>query len=146
MKHSSSILSCCLLLVLTVFLSCTTIHLNSGPITNSVDMTNKVDRKYRIIRHFDREVKGWFTINGLVTIADVDNKFQRLVLEELQATRGDAVINVRVKGQTDIVDVLIPLAPGVIGALISYPWGAYASWLICSRTYTIEGDVIKYEE
>ena len=105
-------------------------------------MTNEANEDFKIVKHFSKELRGWFTVFNLVTISNPD--VQRLIQNELQATGGDAVINVSIKGQTTFIDGLIPVGVSVIGSLIS-PYGFALGYLIGARTYTIEGDVIKYQ-
>jgi hypothetical protein len=42
------------------------------------------------------------------------------------------------------VDGLIPIALGTLGGLLLPPYGTVLSYLLELRTYTIEGDVIRY--
>jgi hypothetical protein len=79
-----------------------------------------------------------------VTISDLN--VQRIIQNEVMSAQGDAAININIQGQTTFIDGAIPVALGVIGFLVAPPGGAYASYLIGARTYTVEGDVIRYSE
>jgi len=74
----------------------------------------------------------------------VNPDLAKVVREEIAAARGDAVVGIRIKGQTTLVDGLIPIVLGTLGGLLLPPYGTVLSYLLELRTYTIEGDVIRY--
>ncbi len=76
-------------------------------------MSGDLGRHYTVVRHFSRDVKGVFTLFGLVTVVNPD--IGKVVQEELAAARGDAVVGIRIKGQTTLVDGVIPVVLGVVG-------------------------------
>ena len=129
---------------LLLFAGCATVYLTAEGVDKPAAMTASVNKKFTIVKHFREDLKAYFTIFDLVTISNPD--VDKLIRSELVAAQGDAIINIRVRGQTTFIDGLIPVGLGVIGALLAPPYGVYASSLIGVRTYTVEGDVIKYTE
>jgi hypothetical protein len=123
-----------MVLLIFIFVGCETVHL--------ISMTPNINREFTIIKHFKRDLKAWFTILGLVTISDP--KVEEVIREEILKAQGDRVVNLEITGQTTILDGLIPVAVGNVGFLVAPPYGVYAAYLIGARTYTIEGDIIKY--
>jgi len=79
-----------------------------------------------------------------MTISNSD--LEALISKEISSAQGDAVLNMRIQGQTTLIDGVLPFALSVIGGLIIPPYGSFLGYLIGSRTYIIEGDVIKYIE
>lgn len=124
--------------------ACMTVHLSAEGYDKPASMTSNVNKKFTIVKHFKRNLKGWFAIFNLITISDPD--IQRVIQNEVMSAQGDAAINLKIQGQTTFLDGAIPVALGVIGALVAPPGGIYASNLIGVRTYTIEGDVIRYTD
>jgi hypothetical protein len=134
-----SIVAACLL----SFVGCMTVNLTAEGIEKPAAMSSNVNKKFTIVKHFSRDVKGIFLIFDLVTVSDP--KINDIIRNELVAGQGDAVINIKIQGQTTFIDGLVPVAAGVAGSFLS-PLGVFASNLIGLRTYTVEGDVIKYTE
>jgi hypothetical protein len=124
------------------FVGCMTVHLTSEGVEQPVSMTNNVNKNFIIVKHFSRELKGWFTFFNLVTVQSP--KVAEVIRSELIAAKGDAVINIKIKGQFTFIDGLIPAAAATLGSLIAPPWGGLLGYLIGLRTYTVEGDVIRY--
>jgi hypothetical protein len=122
-------------LSLLMFPACMTVHLTAEGYDKPASMSNNVNKKYTIVKHFSRNLKGWFAIFNLVTVSNPD--VQRIIQNEVMSAQGDAVINVKLEGQTTFIDGAIPVALGVIGALVAPPGGVYASYLIGARTYTV---------
>ncbi len=132
-----------LLLGATLVLSgCMTVHLSMDKVDKLTAMSGDLGRHYTVVRHFSHDVKGVFTLFGLVTVVNPD--VGKVVREELAAARGDAVTGIRIKGQTTLVDGVIPVVLGVVGGLLLPPYGTILSYLVELRTYTIEGDVVRY--
>ncbi len=129
-------------LIIISFTGCMTVNLTAEGVEKTVAMSSNVNKKYTIVKHFSKDLKGYFTIFNLVTISDP--KVSELIRNELISAQGDAVINIKIQGQTTFIDGLVPIGLGVIGGIIAPPYGTFASYLIGLRTYTVEGDVIKY--
>ena len=109
---------------------CMSVRLSTMGVDKPVMMTGaEVERDYSLVRSFRRSVKGYFLVYHLVTISDP--KIQKAVSEEIATANGDAAVNVNIKGQTTIVDGLASML----------------TWTLFSmRTYTVEGDIIKYKD
>ena len=104
-----------------------------------------------------RGAKAWFTLFDLVTMKNPD--FSGLIEEELKRTSGDAVLNVEVVGQTTAIDGLIPIgmtiagtvlgqalaADPIYGSVYGTALGTVAGAMLTARTYTISGDIVKYD-
>jgi hypothetical protein len=131
-------------LLLFSFTGCMTVPLSSGSVYKPIAMSGNINKKFNVIKHFKSDFKSWFTLFNLVQLNDP--KVTEILNNELNATQGDAIINVKLEGQTTFVDGLIPVIVGVIGTIAAPPYGGYASSLIGARTYTVEGDVVKYAE
>ena len=129
-------------LTLLSFVGCATVHLTAIGIKKPAAMTSNVNKEFTIVRHFSRDLRGYFTIFNLVTISNPN--VSKVIEEEITAGQGDAVINIAIKGQTTFIDGAVPVLLGILGAIIVPPYGVYASNLVGMRTYTVEGDVIKY--
>ena len=122
---------------------CMTVLLTTEGIEKPVGMTSNVNKEFTIVKHFIRHSKGYFIIFNLVTLSDP--KLKDLVNNEILAGQGDAVINVKIEGQTTFIDGFASVGLGFIGGLAAPPFGSLLGDLFGMRTYTIEGDVIKYK-
>ena len=78
----------------------------------------------------------------VATIKNLD--ISRVVQNAIISYRGDGVINLQLKSQTQFIDGLVTIGIGVIGGIVAPPYGSYASLLFSMRTYTVEGDIIVY--
>jgi hypothetical protein len=119
-----------------------TVLLTSEGVEKPVDMTSNVNKKFTIVKHFERELKGYFVVFNLITVSDPNIK--NAMQDELLNGKGDAIINVKIKGQTTFLDGCLSVGVGILGGLALPPYGVYLGDLIGARTYTIEGDVIRY--
>lgn len=134
---------------------CMTVRLDTGAIREPVSMSGNVNRDYRVVRHFQRDLKSWFTVFDLVTVQNP--KVEQAIREELQRNGGDAVVNLVINGRDTFVDRPIPAAISVLGSVLT-AYGAYYSYRALTagavvgiaasqiriRTYTVEGDVVQY--
>lgn len=136
------------ILIISIFLliipGCMTVHLTVEGYDKPVSMTNNVNKNFVIVKHFKRELKAVFVIFNLVTVSNP--QIEKVIRNEVLSAQGDAAINVKIQGQITFVDGFVPVALGVIGAVVAPPYGAYISNLIGLRTYTVEGDIIKYTD
>ena len=126
--------------LLTV-VGCANVYLSANTVDKPVMMNVGPQKDFEIVKHFQRPLRAYFAIFDLVTISNPE--VERVVEEEIKSVNGDAVINLKIHGQTSVIDAVIPIALGVIGGMIAPPYGSYAHYLIGARTYTVEGDVIK---
>ena len=142
MKKQKLHLILCLFCLL--FISCSTVHLTSGGFNRPASMNNITNEKFGVVKHFSVETKGWFTLASLYTFKDTN--VHKLLQNELDSVQGDAIVNVKIKGQTTFVDSVLPMGLYCVAIAVN-PYLAFVSFMIpTSRTYTIEGDVIKYFE
>jgi hypothetical protein len=125
-----------------VLSGCATVHLSMGGVDKLTAMSGDPGRRYTVVRHFTRDAKAVFTLFGLVTVVNPD--LAEVVREEIVAARGDAVVGIRIKGQKTLVDGLVPIALGTLGGLLLPPFGSVLSYVLELRTYTIEGEIIRY--
>ncbi len=121
---------------------CETVMLTAEGIPQPASMTGNVNKKYTIVKHFSRSLKGWFMVFDLITVSNPS--VQKLVHNEILSAQGDAVINIRIKGQTTFWDDVPPVVLSVVGTLVAPPWGSLAGDIVSSRTFTVSGDVIRY--
>jgi len=140
-KHGVHLVLC---LFSLLFIGCSTVHLTSGGFNRPASMNNITDKKFGVVKHFSVETKGWFTLANLYTFKNTN--IQKILQNEIDSVQGDAIVNVKIKGQTTFVDSALPMGLYFVAVAIN-PYLAFASFMIpTSRTYTIEGDVIKYFE
>ncbi len=126
-----------------LFQGCMAVSFDASGYDKTASMTS-ADKKFTIMKHFRREVKCWYTLVNLIPLTEPD--IAKILQEETASSRGDAVINLRITGETTLIDALVPVALGVFGSIVSPQRGAFAGLLVGVRTYTIEGDVIQYRE
>lgn len=146
-----------LVLILTALSGCMTVNLSSDSAA-PVMMSGVPDRDYTVVRSFEVAHRGWFTLFDLITISNP--AIQKTLDAELKKSGGDAIINVAIVGQNTVVDGLIPIGMSVAGTLLGQSLapdvytgvtygtalGTLAGAMLSTRTYTIKGDVIRYQE
>jgi len=115
-------------LISVSLVSCMKVELNAEGVSKNVSMTG-TSRKYTVLHHFRTDLTGFFVVFNLVTISNPD--IAKEVNNQITTAQGDAVINLTIHGETNIVDGLV--------SYVTYT-------LLGLRTYTVEGDVIKYIE
>lgn len=123
---------------------CMSVALTVEEFDKPVSLTGNINKNYTIVKHFSCDLKAWFAFFDLVTISEPN--MQDALHNEILSAQGDAVINLKIKEETTFVDGVISSAVGIAGALAVGYVGVSLSHLIDTRTYTIEGDVIKYVE
>lgn len=134
-----------ILLVLVALLpGCATVQIDMRDLDGAAAMTADLNRDYDVVAHFSRSTQAQFAFFDLVTIKEPE--IQEILETELRAAWGDAITNITLKGQMTFVDGAISVAAGVLCGLIWPPYGFYAVSLFGFRTYTVEGDVIKYTD
>jgi hypothetical protein len=126
-----------------VLQSCTSVHLTAAGYDKTASMTSS-DRKFTIVKHFQREEKCLYALLNLIPLTEPD--VAGILREETVSAHGDAVINISIQGQTKFLDIAVPFALGIAGSAISPKNGVLTGLLIGARTYTIEGDVIQYTD
>ena len=146
-----------LLVTLLAVSSCMTVDL-SVDTAEPISMTGETEKNYRVVRHFEKPHKAWFTLFDLVTTKNPD--INATIESEIRKADADAIINLEVTGQTTVLDGLIPIAMTVAGTYLGYVLapdlllgptygtilGSIAGALLSARTYTVSGDVIRYKK
>ena len=123
--------------------NCMTVNLSAAGYDKTASLTS-MDRKFSIVKHFSSDMKCWYALVNLIPLTEPN--VAEILRDETVSSHGDAVINVRIAGQTTLVDAVIPVALAFLGSAASSQRGVFLGLLIGARTYTIEGDVIKYIE
>ena len=129
----------------------------NAPLKITGGLSADINREYEIVGRFEKEVRVWFTLYSLITINPPD--IDKLIEDELRRAKGDAVVNLRIRGQQAVFDYLIPTAIMSVGLSLTVTGTlqldtglsalgslfTLAAGQIASRTYTIEGDVVRYK-
>ncbi|MDP1677970.1 MAG: hypothetical protein Q8L88_14020 [Bacteroidota bacterium] len=131
-------------LILLLIGGCKTVDLSIYDNSKSVSLNSNSNRRYVFVKHFNRDEKAYFTLFNLITAKDL--MLDKVIQQELQANNGDGIMNLKIKGQDTFIDQLIPLGVGFLGTIImpETPIGLFAFYMIGIRTYTIEGDIVRY--
>lgn len=133
-----------LLVIVSGFVAgCMSVHFDAAGYDRMASLTSS-ERKFTLLKHFSRDVKCWYTLVGLIPLSDTD--LSGILKDETASAHGDAVLNIKVHGETTLLDAAIPVATAFFGSVVSPQRGALLGLLVTARTYTIEGDVIKYVE
>jgi hypothetical protein len=145
-------------LVGALFLSCTTVEIESALPNASVSLTPIPEADYEIVGRFDEDVKVFFTINGLITLSEVD--VDAILSREINRYDGDGVVNLKITDEFSGTDILLQIGLGaggyVVGSLLAGPdpyvssaagtaGASVAQFFLQSRTVTLSGDVYSLE-
>lgn len=112
---------------------CATINYDATLVNGMVAM-NRVQAlgNYETVGSFEVGQRPIFVISNLLTVVDAD--VEDAITAELARTGGDAVINLRIHEEYDIIDIAIGLAQGIlIGVQLAQ-----------TRSVTLMGDVIRW--
>ena len=146
-----------LAVILTVS-SCTSIDIESKIADKVVAITPIPEEiEHDIVGSFSEEIRVFFTINGLVSVSQLE--IDEAIRSAVEKYRGDGVVNFRVNDQLSGIDILIQSGLGLGGYLFGsllapdvYSASAYgtlgasaAQFCLQSRTVTISGDVFRLE-
>ena len=113
------------------FAGCMTVTLESDSDV-PVMMSGVPDRDYTVVRSFEVSHQGWFTLYDLITINNPG--IQKTLDAELKRSGGDAIVNVKIVGQTSVIDGLVPLGMTLAGYAVGY---ALAPDIYTGITYVI---------
>ncbi len=118
-------------MLISLLNSCATIALDSSTLLEPVQMNAAGTRDFTVIDSFSVNDKaGW--ILGFVPVnkpaGDGHDYLTSILEKQLKKVQGDAVINVKLRTQFQLLDLLTWLVP-----------------FYTTRTVTITGDVIKYD-
>lgn len=121
---------------------CMAARLSADGVGVPVSMTEDLNRPYVVVRHFRVDLKSSFLFFDLVTLRgpDVAGALRR----QLASTAGEGVANLTIQGHTTLLDGLVFSTVGILGALAIGRVGVSASHLLNMRTYTLEGEVVRY--
>lgn len=120
-----------LLLALVATVSgCATITYEAPLIESMVAMNRAADGVgYERVGDFEIERRAVFVVAQLITVTDAE--LEDALRRELARTGGDAVINLRIHEEYDIIDFLV---------------AAVAGGIVNSRAVTLRGDVVRWTE
>lgn len=122
-------------------IGCMSVDLGAVGFEKTASLTT-TEKKFTIVKHFSRDMKCLFTLVNLIPLSEPN--VADILRDETASSHGDAVINIKITGQTTIIDAALPVAMSILGSIVSPQRGAFLGLLIGARTYTVEGDVIKY--
>ena len=131
MKRPTGLLLC-LCAAMCLLSGCATIAMNTTTLPEPAQMNAAGTQDYTVISSFTvHDRAGW--ILGLVPVnppaGDNHDYLKTILDQQIQAAGGDAVINVKLRGQNQFSDVMITLFVPFYN----------------TRTLTVTGDIIKYE-
>lgn len=135
-----------IILTLSIFLlicGCANIHLKGTSLEYPAQFSTEKEKAYTVVKSINLSSKSAFVYFNLMTLKNPD--FEKAINEEIAAVQGDAIINLQIHGKTTLVDGFIPLSLAVAGAMIAPPGGILIGSLITFRTFTISGDIIRYD-
>jgi len=107
---------------------CTTVYVNGSGATKPVALTASAEEPFNTVGHFHCAKRAWYVLWGLLPISQPD---VGQVASSASGT-GNAVVNLSVMTQYDLLDVLIDVVLG------------FAT--ITTRSVAIEGDIARYQE
>jgi len=137
--------------VLFIFIFCegcasyTSVSLSSNQ-SRTVSMTANINREYRVIKHIRVEQKLPFLFIVRMSPEHGHPDLDEMLQPEIDASQGDAVVNVKIKGEAELGDVFLPVGIGVLGGIAFAPLFVIAAIPLYEdlKTYTVEGDIVKY--
>lgn len=127
--------------------SCATVNMDASMVRVPVMMNVQDIPPPRSVTHFEKEQKVPFLfLHRLFGGAKPD--LSAMLQEQLQATPGDAIVNLRIHGDTNIGDLLLPVAVGTVGLFVFPPMVlfVYEPLFFDLKTYTVEGDVVTFKD
>jgi hypothetical protein len=113
-----------------------------------VSMTSNINKEYRIIKHVKIQQKIPFLFLVRINPGSGSPYLDDMLQPELAAEEGDAIVNVKIKGEAALGDFVLPIGMGVVGAFVFPPLFSIAMFPLYEdlKTYTVEGDIVKYVE
>ncbi len=112
-----------------------------------VSMNSNAGRPYNVIAHFKtgQQEKGIF-IQRLYGGAQPD--LNAMVQRQLAKTDGDAIVNVKIKGEAQFGDVLLPVIFGIGGTFVHplFSFFIFEPFFTDLKTYTVEGDIVRFTD
>jgi hypothetical protein len=121
-----------LLLIAATVGGCATINYNAGAVAGSVSM-NRPAGNYEMVGSFQTSQRAVFVIASLITV--VDANLEEALRREMSRAGGDAVINLRITEQYDIIDFAIGAAQSIL---------LFGAQIVNTRAITLRGDVVRF--
>ncbi|MFA5835011.1 MAG: hypothetical protein WDA22_16155 [Bacteroidota bacterium] len=122
------------------------VHFDAINASVPVMMNAKNVSSYKLVTHFSlhQDVQFLF-LPRLFGGAKPD--INAMIENQLRLTPGDAIINVRIHGDTEVGDFLLPIVIGTAGAFVFPPMSIfiYEPFFYDLKSYTVEGDIIRYD-
>jgi hypothetical protein len=127
--------------------SYTSVSLSSNQ-AKTVSMTANINREYRVIKHIKVEQKIPFLFLVRINPESGHPEVDEMLQPEIDASQGDAIVNVKITGEAALGDVFLPVGVGVLGGIAFAPLFIFAVTPFYEdlKTYTVEGDIVKYTE
>ncbi|MEJ2503823.1 MAG: hypothetical protein P8177_11025 [Gemmatimonadota bacterium] len=117
-------------LLAAVGAGCATITYEAPLVEGMVAMSRAAGAPaYERIGRFEEDRRVVFVAASLLTV--IDAELEEALQRALAVTGGDAVINLRIHEETDIIDVIV---------------GAVTGPLVNSRAVTLEGDIVRWTD
>lgn len=133
MRATSRVSGSLLTLVAVAAISgCATINYDAGTAATSVTM-NRPAGTYERLASFETNQRAVFVIASLITVIDAD--LEEALRREITRAGGDAVVNLRIMEQYDIIDFAIGVAQSVL---------LFGAQIVSTRAITIRGDVVRW--
>lgn len=112
---------------------CATITYDPGVMDAMVAMNSAASAgNYEVVGNFESGQRPIFVLSSLITV--VDAELEDALAREMSRARGDAVINLRIHEEYDIVDFAIGLAQSALMGI----------QLVQTRSVTLRGDVVRW--
>ena len=149
MKRIATILAfSCLFFLANGCASSGSVYLSMNRGDKVMSMTPNINREYRLIKHIRAEQKSPLLFIVRMVPAEARPDLDGMVLPELTAAQADAMVNMKLKGETSLGDALLPIAVGLFGGLAFPPLFVVMTFPIFEdlKTYAVEGDIVKYVE
>lgn len=110
-------------------------------------MNNEIGRPYTVVTHFemDQDDKGLFLTR---IFGGGQPDIGAMLRRQLIKTKGDAIINVRIKGEAKFGDVLLPVMVGIAGAFVHPFIGIFTVEVFFTdlKRFTVEGDIVRFTD
>lgn len=111
-----------------------------------VSMTSNINKEYRFVKHVKIQQKVPLLFLARVNPQGGSPDLDELLQPEFAETPGDAIVNVKIKGEAALGDVILPVGMGIVGAFVFPPLLVISMFPLYEdlKTYTVEGDIVKY--
>lgn len=131
---------------LSIIAGCTTLDLDMRAVDVPVMVNAPREREYSTVTHFSVEQeKSMFFLRRMFGGGHPD--VTSMLQKQLQKNPGDAIINLRIKGDTKEIDIAVPIVIGIAGTFAFAPLFIIALEPLFAdlKSYTLEGDIIRWK-